>query len=85
MANRTERELLMSLLFGGDTTLINLRCFRRHGDGIANEPKTTSEEIAAQIRSALKQKEDGTATVSTSFQDDATKIDVRAVVASLTK
>jgi len=74
----------MSLLFEEDTKLINLRCFRRHGDGVANEPAATAEEIAAEIRSALRQKADGTATVSDSFHDDAVKIDVRAVVASLT-
>ncbi len=81
MTNRTERELLMSLLFGEDTKLINLRCFRRHVGGIATEP-ATAEEIAAEIRSALRQKEDGTATVSKHFNDDAAKVDVRAVIAA---
>ena len=80
MTNGTEREHLASLLFEGDTTLINLRCFRIEG-GVP----VTKDEIAAEFRSAIEQKRNGTATVSKRFNDDAKKIDVRALVAGLQK
>jgi hypothetical protein len=81
MANRTERERLVSLLFG-DTKLINLRCFRRTGTSAENGA-VTSEQIATQICSAIEQRNNGTAIVSKSFNDDASKVDVRAIVANL--
>ena len=83
MTNRTEREQLMSLLFEGGTKLINLRCFRRAWTSVEGR-SATSQQIAAQIRSAIEQKKNGTATVSKNFNDDAPKIDVRAIVTSLT-
>jgi hypothetical protein len=76
MTNGTEREQLMSLLFGGDMTLINLRCFR------GTRKTVTAAEIAGQIRSALEQR-NHTAMVSESFNDDAVRVDVRALVADL--
>ena len=79
MANGTEREQLMSLLFLGDTRLINLRCFRGTGTSV------TAEEIFGQLRSSVEQRKNGTAMVSESFNDDATKVDVRAFVASIAR
>lgn len=77
MMNRSERERLLSLLFEGDTKLVNLRCFR--GD----DASVTDEEICGQIRSAVQQKQTGAAVGSARFFDDVPKVDVRAWLADL--
>ena len=79
MTNMSEREGLRSLLFEGDTTLVNLRCFRGEG------PLVTHENICAQMRSAIQQKQDGTAIISKRFNDDAQKVDVRAWLAEIVR
>ncbi len=67
---------LNSLLFGSDTTLVNIKCFT--GDG-----QFTETDLRREIASALQQRKSGTASISDSFNDDAQKIDIRAAVASL--
>jgi hypothetical protein len=76
MTNVSEKDQLMSLLFGGDTTLLDLKVFR----GFAPKGvEVTTEDICREIHSAVTQKENGTATVSKSFGDDAPKVDVRTL------
>lgn len=64
------------LLFSEEARLINVKCFL--GDG-----PHTREDLRAQVESALRQRRESTATVSDRFTDDAQRIDVRALVASL--
>ena len=59
-----------ALLFGDGANLLNVKCFK--GDA-----PCTKEELRAELFSALRQRKDGTATVSDRFNDDAPKIDVR--------
>lgn len=76
-ANMTEREKLMELLFEDGTKLVNLKCFP------GNDSSVSHDAICAQLRSAILQKHNGTATVSARFNDDAVKVDVRARLAEL--
>jgi|ERR1700722_8181471 len=75
MSNMSERDQLMSLLFEGDNHL-DLKFFR---SPTPKEGGVTAEDICREIRSAIAQKEAGTATVTKSFGDDAPKIDVRTL------
>jgi hypothetical protein len=77
MTTASERTHLLSLLFQGGTTLMNLKCFH------SESPSATSEQICAELRSAIRQRNNGLADVSSRFNDIAPKIDVRAWVASV--
>ena len=79
MTNMSERDKLMSLLFEGDASLLNLKVFRSFPVHVG---KVAHEEVCAQITSAIEQKRDGTADVSKNFNDTAKKIDVRTLLRS---
>ena len=74
MTNGTEREQLLAVLFGEDTQLVNLKFFRGFGNRI------TGDDVCHELRSAITQKQNGSAVRSTSFNDDAPQIDVRALL-----
>jgi hypothetical protein len=86
MTNTSEKEQLMSLLFEGDTQLVDLKFFRGFPDqGTRADGETlavTEEDICREFRSAIEQRRAGTADVSKSFNDDAPKIDVRTLFRS---
>jgi hypothetical protein len=67
---------LNALLFGECSTLVNVKCF-------VGEGAFTEDDLRGELKSALKQRADGSARVSDSFGDDAPKVDVRALLASL--
>jgi len=67
---------LNALLFGGESTLLNVKGFV--GDG-----PFTEDDLRHAVKEAITQRRSGTAHISESFNDDAQKIDIRAVVASL--
>jgi hypothetical protein len=76
MTNMSEKDQLMSLLFEEDTQLVDLKFFRSLAHGAST---ATEEDICREFLSAIKQKKDGTADVSKNFNDDAQKVDVRAL------
>ncbi len=75
MAATCERDGLLSLLFEGGEKLMNIRCFP-----VGTPAK---DDLCKELRSAISQKRNGTATVSAKFNDTAPKIDVRAWIANL--
>jgi hypothetical protein len=76
MTNRADEVGDMnSLLFGGDSSLVNLKCF-------VGEGQPTEDELRTALASAMSQRKKGTALVAKRFNDDATKADIRALTAA---
>jgi hypothetical protein len=76
MTNTSDKDQLMSLLFEDGTQLVDLKFFR---SPTPQEGGVTADDICREIRSAIMQKQAGTAVVSKNFNDDAPKIDVRTL------
>ena len=76
MSTPTGASDLLPLLVAEGGQVVNFKCFV--GDG-----PFTKDELRAEVKSALQQRRDGLATVSENFDDDAPKVDFRAVIATL--
>ena len=77
IANATERDQLMSLLFK-DGNHLDLKFFLAP----ARKEDCIADDICRELFSAIRQKDEGTATVTKDFGDDARKIDVRTLFRS---
>ena len=77
MTEQGKKSALLSLLFGQDNSLVNIKFFRGEKDVVSEE------EFCEQVHSALMQRHIGTAVVSDSFPEEARKRSAREFVSHI--